>query len=310
VGGPGNDELNGDEENDELYGEGGVDTLNGDNDHDKLHAGPGDDVEVSGGPGNDQLFGEGGADVVHGSTGDDDVGGGPGNDKLFGDGDVDHCSGDGGKDLCDGGTPSPDDPVQDPDDCKAEKMNSCGTPGFPKSWSGDASGTITSDTSSGGSTYSETQTWSATGVTLNRYAQGNGTASYEQDGADVTWSMSANSTSSAGSCTYSGSKTYHVDPAPGFGMDILDFDEDSGVPDEYDLNLGFGGFAHVDGTCTEYGQTHEADDDHFQIMACCGDISASGQWTQGATHLSGEETHPSGWNPDYQVHWQWDLSAG
>jgi Ca2+-binding RTX toxin-like protein len=102
------DELNGDDGRDVIYGGYGDDTINGGDGDDSgyltlddgkvvqisLSGGPGTDV-IHGGNGNDTCFGNYGNDIVYGDAGDDYLFGGNDEDQLFG--------GDGNDDLL-GGT--------------------------------------------------------------------------------------------------------------------------------------------------------------------------------------------------------------
>lgn len=81
---PGNDVLNGGNQNQIIMGLGGDDIIHGDN---------GDDCIV-GGDGNDQLYGDNGQDILIG---------GDGNDVLVGENAKDLVDGGAGTDLCNGG---------------------------------------------------------------------------------------------------------------------------------------------------------------------------------------------------------------
>jgi len=87
-GGPGRDELAGEEGNDQLVGGEGDDTLWGSIGTDTLW----------GSAGNDMLFGEAENDDLVGGEGDDFVGGGDGNDRLWGETGDDQLLGDAGDD--------------------------------------------------------------------------------------------------------------------------------------------------------------------------------------------------------------------
>ncbi len=119
VGGAGGDFLYGDGNNPTVQSlAGGNDTLNGEDGDDQLWAGAGQD-QLFGGEGADQLFGDAGDDLLHGGAGNDllfgdspfffghagaDVlDGGEGDDTLQGGGGEDDLQGGGGNDLLNGG---------------------------------------------------------------------------------------------------------------------------------------------------------------------------------------------------------------
>ncbi|MEA3014203.1 MAG: hypothetical protein QOD42_2748, partial [Sphingomonadales bacterium] len=93
VGGPGDDILNGTDENDFVYGDAG-------NDYIKLYRG--DDIG-SGATGDDAIFGDEDDDLLIGGLGEDKLFGGADNDVLTGDGGNDELTGDAGNDLLSGG---------------------------------------------------------------------------------------------------------------------------------------------------------------------------------------------------------------
>lgn len=87
-------ELEGTNGNDRLYGRGGDDELEGKGGRDKLY----------GGSGNDEIEGDGGKDLLYGGGGNDDLEGGGGNDKLWGGKGRDELEGDSGNDKLWGGS--------------------------------------------------------------------------------------------------------------------------------------------------------------------------------------------------------------
>ena len=102
-GGAGNDELYGDWGNDTLYGGAGNDTLYGGTGDNELYGEAGDD-SLQGGNGNDTLYGGDGNDTLYGgSDGDDVLYGGDGNDNIVGDIGDDRIAGGPGDDTLSGG---------------------------------------------------------------------------------------------------------------------------------------------------------------------------------------------------------------
>ncbi len=102
-GGAGDDWLHGGHDHDDLYGGEGNDTLFGDIGLDRLYGGAGDDSLV-GGYSPDTLEGGDGADTLLGGVGNDYLNGGGGADTLLGgEGDDSLIGGGGGPDLLDGG---------------------------------------------------------------------------------------------------------------------------------------------------------------------------------------------------------------
>jgi len=75
--------LNGQEDDDFIYGGGGADDIAGGAGADRIDAGPGDDV-VYGGLGDDVIVGSAGADTLYGQRGEDVICGGVGEDRLYG----------------------------------------------------------------------------------------------------------------------------------------------------------------------------------------------------------------------------------
>jgi Ca2+-binding RTX toxin-like protein len=82
-GGPGNDQIWGQDGNDHLNGGPDNDTLMGGDGDDVLDGGDGDDV-LNGGANSDQLNGGAGSDMLFGSFGNDILNGGAGKDTLSG----------------------------------------------------------------------------------------------------------------------------------------------------------------------------------------------------------------------------------
>ncbi|WP_136661451.1 calcium-binding protein [Nitratireductor sp. XY-223] len=88
----GDDTIAGGTGNDTLWGGSGDDTLIGNEGNDRLHGGTGDDRmsgdegndTLKGGKGNDQLGGGAGDDTIHGGKGDDEINGGNGSNTLTG----------------------------------------------------------------------------------------------------------------------------------------------------------------------------------------------------------------------------------
>ncbi|MDD1795765.1 type I secretion C-terminal target domain-containing protein [Enterovibrio sp. ZSDZ42] len=76
------DEIDGGNGDDVLYGYGGNDTIDGGNGVDELHGGEGND-SLSGGNGKDILYGDGGNDTLDGGRGGDRLVGGEGDDTLI-----------------------------------------------------------------------------------------------------------------------------------------------------------------------------------------------------------------------------------
>jgi Ca2+-binding RTX toxin-like protein len=88
-----NNEIDGTNGGDRLYGRGGNDELDGKGGRDKLF----------GNSGNDELDGDNGDDLLYGNGGNDDLDGGRGNDKLWGGKGRDELDGDSGNDTLSGG---------------------------------------------------------------------------------------------------------------------------------------------------------------------------------------------------------------
>lgn len=86
-GGDGNDTLKGEQGRDTLLGGQGRDVLDGGDDDDNLSGGSEADL-LDGGKGNDILAGDDGDDILAGNKGDDRLFGGNGNDVLLGDGKI------------------------------------------------------------------------------------------------------------------------------------------------------------------------------------------------------------------------------
>jgi Ca2+-binding RTX toxin-like protein len=110
-GGPGDDQLTGNDSNetfnggggnDTLLGAGGHDSLRGEDGNDELRGGRGHDV-LLGGSGNDQVFGDTGDDTLLGGGDNDTLSGEAGNDRLFGEAGDDFLSGGSGTDFAFGG---------------------------------------------------------------------------------------------------------------------------------------------------------------------------------------------------------------
>lgn len=98
VGLGGDDTLIGDLGNDVLLGGAGNDTLLGGKGNDRLEGGAGNDI-LQGGPGNDRLNGGDGNDVLIGGPGRDTLRGGKGNDILIGGRGADNLFGGAGRDI-------------------------------------------------------------------------------------------------------------------------------------------------------------------------------------------------------------------
>ncbi len=101
-GGAGNDKLYGDEDNDALYGGAGNDLLDGGSGNDHLDGGAGNDT-LLGGDGNDNMYGGAGNDILTGGEGDDYLEGGAGDDTLDGGNGNDIFFGGAGNDRITGG---------------------------------------------------------------------------------------------------------------------------------------------------------------------------------------------------------------
>ncbi len=97
------DDLTGGDDNDTIFGLGGIDFIYGSGGNDTCYGGPGTD-EVYGEAGDDTLSGDDGPDIVDGGVGDDKLKGGDGNDQMFGDADEDWVCGQAGDDNVYGGT--------------------------------------------------------------------------------------------------------------------------------------------------------------------------------------------------------------
>lgn len=101
--GNGNDNwLNGNGGDDDLDGKGGDDDLDGGEGHDALKGGAGDD-DLDGDNGNDKLNGNNGADTINGGSGRDKLNGGSDNDDLTGGAGRDRIRGGDGDDTLTGG---------------------------------------------------------------------------------------------------------------------------------------------------------------------------------------------------------------
>ncbi|NEP35614.1 calcium-binding protein [Moorena sp. SIO3B2] len=97
IGGPGNDFLQGDNNDDNLIGLAGNDTLLGLGGNDLLDGGAGNDI-LAGAAGEDLLDGRAGNDLLSGGDGIDLLDGGQGNDTLIGDRGDDNINGGDGDD--------------------------------------------------------------------------------------------------------------------------------------------------------------------------------------------------------------------
>lgn len=97
-----NDDLNGTNDADSIFGLSGNDVLRGLAGADALFGGKGDD-DLLGANDNDELFGGDGNDALQGGTNADSLSGGSGNDILLGDADNDELFGGGGIDRLFGG---------------------------------------------------------------------------------------------------------------------------------------------------------------------------------------------------------------
>lgn len=95
-------DLDGDDGNDKVFGLGGDDIILGGRGNDKLDGGEGNDF-VDGDDGNDKLFGQAGDDDLIGGGGNDHLDGGAGNDLLDGGDGNDKLTGGEGDDVIDGG---------------------------------------------------------------------------------------------------------------------------------------------------------------------------------------------------------------
>ncbi len=96
------DTINGDADDDVLYGLRGADIMNGGSNNDIMYGG--DDVDtMNGDDGTDTMFGERGNDTMHGNAGIDTMRGGDDIDTMFGDDDADTMFGDSGADTMSGG---------------------------------------------------------------------------------------------------------------------------------------------------------------------------------------------------------------
>lgn len=101
-GGNGFDELFGGDGRDTLYGNGGNDLILGGQGRDTIFGSEGYD-EIYGDDGRDVLSGDGGNDYISGGNGGDRISGGGGNDEIDGGARVDVIEGGGGNDLIEGG---------------------------------------------------------------------------------------------------------------------------------------------------------------------------------------------------------------
>ncbi len=98
-----NDELNGDDSRNWLFGASGNDTIRGRDGYDVLYGGDGTDA-LYGDEGNDRIYGEIGNDRLFGGDGDDVLGGGLGSNTIFGDAGDDEIFFGGEGSTLDGGT--------------------------------------------------------------------------------------------------------------------------------------------------------------------------------------------------------------
>jgi len=98
----GDDDLDGNDQNNQMWGYGGDDTIKGGEGHDWIWGGEGND-SLYGGAGNDMLWGEGGNDQLFGGEGHDNLDGGRGNDRANGGPGNDTIYGEGGDDYLNGG---------------------------------------------------------------------------------------------------------------------------------------------------------------------------------------------------------------
>jgi Ca2+-binding RTX toxin-like protein len=110
------DNLNGGDDADLIYGQGGDDTINGDDGDDDLHGNDGEDI-MSGNAGADDMFGDAGDDEMWGDSatpvaaedGADTMRGGNDDDTMRGNADGDSIFGDSGDDEIYGDAETPDD---------------------------------------------------------------------------------------------------------------------------------------------------------------------------------------------------------
>jgi Ca2+-binding RTX toxin-like protein len=103
VGSAFDDEIDGNDRNNFLFGGAGKDDIEGEGGDDKLYGEDGDD-KLYGEDGNDELFGGAGNDVLYGDDDDDTLHGDIGNDTLYGGDDDDRLDGGAGNDKFDGGS--------------------------------------------------------------------------------------------------------------------------------------------------------------------------------------------------------------
>ena len=109
--GDGDDVINGNSLQNELYGMRGNDTIYGRSGADFIDGGQGSDLlygnargdSIDGGTGNDRIFGGGGGDLLDGGDGDDNIDGGAGKDKIDGGSGTDLINGGSGQDKILGG---------------------------------------------------------------------------------------------------------------------------------------------------------------------------------------------------------------
>jgi len=95
--------VDGTDEGDRIFGEGGNDTLSGGSENDAIFGGAGNDV-IDGGSESDRLFGETGDDTINGGSESDRIFGGEGNDTIDGGSGSDRAFGDAGNDILTGGS--------------------------------------------------------------------------------------------------------------------------------------------------------------------------------------------------------------
>lgn len=97
VGTPGDDVIDGTDDDDVIVGLGGDDTIRGMDGDDLICGNAGHDT-IYGGPGDDRAWGHGGRDMLYGSPGNDILKGGGGRDRLYGQADDDRLFGQRGND--------------------------------------------------------------------------------------------------------------------------------------------------------------------------------------------------------------------
>ncbi|GGA55495.1 calcium-binding protein [Okeania sp. KiyG1] len=99
---PGDDTLNGTNDQDTITGRGGDDTIDGGGGRDTINGNGGDDI-IDGGGGRDSINGGGGDDSIDGGNRGDSINGGGGDDTIDGGSGRDAINGNGGDDIIDGG---------------------------------------------------------------------------------------------------------------------------------------------------------------------------------------------------------------